>query len=37
VTGEIAAARVNDLQQVLPRLTHGEGVWISRFERYGMA
>ena len=34
VTGEIAAARVNDLQQVLPRLTHGEGVLISRFERF---
>ena len=34
VTGEIAAARVNDLQQVLPRLTHGEGVLISSFERY---
>ncbi len=32
--GEIPATRVHELQQLLPSLTHGEGVLESRFERY---
>jgi ribosomal protection tetracycline resistance protein len=32
--GEIAAARVHDLQRRLPALTRGEGVLESAFERY---
>jgi ribosomal protection tetracycline resistance protein len=32
--GEIPAARVHELQQLLPGLTHGEGVLESTFDRY---
>ena len=32
--GEILADRVHELQQLLPGLTHGEGVLESTFERY---
>ncbi|WP_214411273.1 elongation factor G [Sphaerisporangium fuscum] len=32
--GEIPAARVHELEQRLPTLTHGEGVLESAFERY---
>jgi ribosomal protection tetracycline resistance protein len=32
--GEIPAARVHELQQLLPALTRGEGVLESAFERY---
>ena len=34
VEGEIPAARVHDLQQQLPALTHGEGVLESAFARF---
>jgi ribosomal protection tetracycline resistance protein len=34
VDGEVPAARVHDLQQLLPALTRGEGVLDSAFERY---
>jgi ribosomal protection tetracycline resistance protein len=34
VEGEIPAAKVHDLQQMLPALTRGEGVLESAFERY---
>jgi ribosomal protection tetracycline resistance protein len=32
--GDIAAARVNELQQMLPALTRGEGVLASAFDHY---
>jgi ribosomal protection tetracycline resistance protein len=32
--GEIPAARVHGLQQQLPALTHGEGVFECAFNRY---
>ena len=32
--GEMPAARVHELQQLLPKLTHGEGVLECDFERY---
>ncbi len=34
VDGEVPAARVHELQQLLPALTRGEGVLDSAFERY---
>ena len=34
IEGEIAAAQVHELQQLLPSLTRGEGVLESAFERY---
>jgi ribosomal protection tetracycline resistance protein len=34
VSGEIAAARVHEVQLQLPRLTHGEGVLETAFEGY---
>ena len=34
IEGEIPAAQVHDLRQVLPSLTRGEGVLESAFERY---
>jgi ribosomal protection tetracycline resistance protein len=34
VEGEIPAAKVHDLQQLLPALTRGEGVLESAFDRY---
>jgi ribosomal protection tetracycline resistance protein len=34
VEGEIAAARVNELQQLLPGLTHGEGALETAFAGY---
>jgi ribosomal protection tetracycline resistance protein len=34
VSGDIPAARVHELQLMLPALTHGEGVLVSTFERY---